>query len=313
MTPAVNRCLLVAFLVIFVQVQSRSLGESPKPRRVEGLIYATFPGQQDPTKDSLNELVSQAQWDDADSIVGDTQHLKLRFDKVDDQNTPKGIFARYRIFAEGAPANKVYGWSIWLFGHEAEKQPGDLYVNARGLLLTHKPTPEEELSLHVPGGELYVTPQADSAVPVRYEIFSRDDQLRIPGTLVPQPLVSTDNGCRLEARIALPNAAAVLLVADGFPLESKIPLVLESEDQTVNLTMTTDSGGHFILGDFPFVRGKTQGTLKATAEGPDCLPAVTLPWGGDAQAASPADPKDQTAPKSDAAPPAKKKLWPLHH
>lgn len=169
-------------------------------------------------------------------------------------------------------------WRVWQAGEAPKPDPGDLYVNARGLIMTRRPQPGEENSLRAPGGEFYLTPEADSAVPLRYDISSRDNQLAIPGTLVPQPVAGEDHGCRLEVRIAQPNATAVLFVADGFPLESKIPVVLESEGKTANMVMTTDSAGHAIVAGFPHVPGKTQGTLRATAEGPDCLPSVSLPW-----------------------------------
>jgi len=275
--------LLVAFLALF-QFQFLSYGKDSKSRKTDGLVYAAFPGQPDPAKDLLANLVLQARWDNGNLSIGD-QHLKLRFVKVDDQVTPRGTLTRYRVFAEGAPENKVYAWRVWRADKGPKSEPEDIYVNARGLLMTHRPLPEEESSLQIPGGEFDIMPEADSAVPLRYDICSRDNQLSIPGTLVPQPIAEQDHGCRLEVRIAQPNASAVLLVADGFPLNSRIPVVLESEGQTTNLMMETDDGGHSIVAGFPYVLGKTQGNLKATAEGPDCLPSVTLPWGAEVHSA----------------------------
>jgi len=282
--PSLRRILLFALFAV-LQFPLLAYGKDSKSKEVGGLAYASFPGTPNPTKDLLATLSLQARWDNGDLSVGSQRYLKLRFVKVDDQATPKGALTRYRVFAEGAPENKVYVWRVWQLGEGPKSEPEDIYVNARGLLMTHRPLPEEESSLQVPGGEFMIMPEADSAVPLRYDICSRDNQLSVPGTLVPQPVVGQDHGCRLEVRIAQPGASAVLLVADGFPLESKIPVVLESEGQTTNLTMDTDSGGHSIVAGFPYVRGKTQGNLKATAEGPDCLPSVMLPWGADVHSA----------------------------
>jgi hypothetical protein len=284
MTRPVCRFLLIAFFA-FIQFPILSAGKPPKKNETEGLVYATFPGQAGPAKPLLELLVREARWDNGDLGNGNEERIKLRFEKVDDQAAPKGAAARYRVFAIGAPENKVYAWRVWQSGDEPRSQPGDLYVNARGLLMTHRPSSEEEYSLRIPGAEFYVSPEAASAVPLRFDIASRDNELAIPGTLVPQPVVAEDHGCRLEVRIAEPNATAVLFVADGFPMESKIPLVLESEGQTANMTIITDSAGHAIVAGFPYVPGKTQGTLRATAEGPDCLPSVTLPWGAEAHSA----------------------------
>ncbi len=306
MTFLMRRSVLTAVIVL-LQLPLVSYGKPPKKTKAEGLVYAAFSGGRDPAKPLMEALARQVQWDNGENDAENPQHLKLRFVKADDQVTPKGAVARYRVFAEGAPRNKVYVWGVWQDSGDPISQPGDLYANERGLLLTHRPLPEEAFSLQVPGSEFYISPEADSAVPLRYGLYSRDTEVIIPGTLVPQPIASVDHGCRLEVRIAQPNAAAVLLVADGFPLDSKVPLVVESESETLNVAMDTDSGGHAIVAAFPFVSEVAQGNLKATAEGPDCLPSVTLPWGGPAQAASPVEPKPQ------ANPPAKKKLWPLHH
>jgi len=271
--------LLLITVVAFSQFQLFSYGKPPKKNETEGLVYATFPGQASPSKILLDLLVREERWDNGDLANGDVEHLKLRFERVDDQAAPKGAAPRYRVFAVGAPENKIYAWRLWQPGDEPKVQPGDLYVNARGLLIAHRPLPSEEYSLQLPGGEFYISPEADSAVPLRFDISSRDNQLAIPGTLVPQPVAGEDHGCRLEVRIAQPNATAVLFVADGFPLESKIPLVLESGGETANLTIVTDSAGHAIVAGFPYIPGKAQGTIRATAEGPDCLPSVSLPWG----------------------------------
>ena len=293
-------------VVVLLLIPLLASGKPPKQTKAGSVAYVAFPGGFNPPKPLMEALGREAQWDDGNE-ARNPQHLKLRFVKAGDQVTPNGTVARYRVFAEGAPQNKVYAWVLWQAIGDSIEQPGDLYANERGLLLTHRPLPEEVSSLQVPGSEFYVAPDADSGVPVRYGLYSRDGELVVPGTLVPQPIVSVDHGCSLEVRIAQPNAFAVLLVADGFPLDSKIPLVAESAGDTANALLDTDSGGHATIVAFPYVFGVDKGPLKATAEGPDCLPSVTLPWARASQPASQADPKAPTAP------PAKKRLWPLSH
>jgi hypothetical protein len=72
---------------------------------------------------------------------------------------------------------------------------------------------------------------------------------------------------------------AVLVVADRFPAKDKIPLVLESDGESVSQMLTTNAYGHGVMAVFPYVPGKAKGILKVTAEGPACLPYVVLPWG----------------------------------
>jgi hypothetical protein len=54
--------------------------------------------------------------------------------------------------------------------------------------------------------------------------------------------------------------------------------VLRSGDSLANDTMETNSDGHAVWAASPIVPGMTQGTMKASAEGPNCMPSVVLPW-----------------------------------
>jgi hypothetical protein len=164
-------------------------------------------------------------------------------------------------------------------GKEIVPDPQDIYVNGQGLLMIHKPKPEQEMSFSAAGDEFEATPVAGNAEPVRYLLFSLDGKLQIFGTLVPHPLVSEDNSCTLEVRIAESDATAVLIITDRLPAKAKVSVVLESGGKTTSAVLATDSNGHAVMAGFPYVPGLAQGTLKASAEGPHCLPSVVLPWG----------------------------------
>jgi hypothetical protein len=73
---------------------------------------------------------------------------------------------------------------------------------------------------------------------------------------------------------------------DGFPAKSKVSVVVESEGEVANAALTADANGHVVMADFPYVAGKAQGVVKATAEGRNCLPSVEVPWGPAAQPAA---------------------------
>ncbi|HTW61121.1 MAG TPA: hypothetical protein VMD55_04885, partial [Terracidiphilus sp.] len=249
---------------------SRTLGE---------LVYSSFPGEPAPSRDTLTAVVNEARWDTPRAGDQNPDDLRLRFEQIESQGTPGTAPARFRVFAEGAPDNKVYGLASWVVGQSLAYDPRDLYVNDQGLVMIHGPRPAQEAALTAPGDELELAPQAGTAEPVRYMLSSKDGALSIFGTLVPHPLITQDQDCTLELRIAQPHATAVLVVAEGFPPDARVPLVLESGGQTVHMTMATNSSGHAEVADFPSVPGKTQGSLKVTAEGPSCLPSAVLPWG----------------------------------
>jgi hypothetical protein len=272
--------LCVLFLFPFF-----SYGQDSRQSTV--LNYFNFKGHSTPSHELLTILERQARWDDAGSgdlnLTGsrfNPDGLHLRFVKIDEQVTPSGHgTARYRVYAEGAPENKVYAFGSWSMTNSPTTDPRDIYLNGQGLLMLHKPKPEQELSFKAGDDEYDVTAVTDSAVPTRFLLTSRDRQLMIYGTLVPNPVVAEEQGCRLEVRIAQPDATAVLIIVDRFPAKAKIPVVLESEGSTTSPMLNTNAEGHAVMAVFPYVAGIAQGTLKTSAEGPGCVPYVVIPWG----------------------------------
>jgi len=299
MTQPAARLLLIACCVI-VQLHSPAAAKEPKVKGKDmtGLTCALFPDGSPPSRQLLNTLVLQLHWDNDGAGNLDRMAYHLRFAKVDEIQTNQGNLPRYRVFAEGAPENKVYGLATWEVGKVMNYGDRDVYVNAQGLVMTRRPNPDEEVATQLPGVELLVIPWIDSAEPTRYAIASRDQEVTAFGTLVPRPVVTQDRDCRLEARIAAPGSAAVLVVADGFAGRMRLPMILESEGEFSNVEVMTDDNGHAEVAAFPFIQGKTHGTLKVSAEGKDCLPSVQIPWntGTPANPAIPAIPAIPAAP-----------------
>jgi hypothetical protein len=288
-----NRLFFIISFCVLLLFATPARGQNSKKsevlnhfsRQSDVIIYSRFDNEFTPSKDLLSILERQARWDDAAGNLNPAG-LHLRFEKIDEQATPGGrVAVRYRVFAEGAPENKVFAFESWPVDKAISADPRDIYANVQGLLMIHRPKPEEELSFTAAEDEFDVTLMTGSAEPMRYLLSSIDGQLKVFGTLVPHPVVSVDQGCRLEARVAQPDTKAALIILDGFPAKARIPVVLQSEGVAVSEVLETDSDGHAVMADFPFVPGKAQGTLRATAEGPKCLPSVVLPWGAATQPA----------------------------
>jgi hypothetical protein len=288
MTRLISRSTLLVFFLSLDFALSLHGQNAQKERRKPNLPgifspgsfqvkYVRFAGQSAPSKEFHVFLDHQAKWDE--NGVGDQNGSYLRFVPIENpaaqgEHGP----ARYRVFAEGAPQNKVYSLQTWLVNDVTATDPRDLYVNGQGLVMVHRPRPEEESIFAAGADELEVESRSSVAEPIRFLLSSLDADLLIYGTLVGHPLLANDQGCRLEVRIAQPNEATVLVVANGFPGKSKIPLVLRSGDWVASDTAETNSDGHAVWAVSPIVPGVAQGTLKASAEGPNCLPSVLLPW-----------------------------------
>jgi hypothetical protein len=299
------RNILILFLSIFLfapafsyaQNSTRSKIADYLSRKSYAISYSIFQGQPAPPQGLMPLLAHQAKWDAMARGDLNSQAPYLHFEKIDSSASEGGGgVARYRVVAAGVPENKVFAFGLWpaksfvldpasAYAKEDAAGQRDIYVNAQGLLMTRKPKPVEEESLKA-ADELEVMPATARAEPVRYLLESKDGEVQAFGTLVPHPAMEEDRGCRIEARIAQPASTALLLIMDGFPAKSKVSVVVESEGEVANAALTADANGHVVMADFPYVAGKAQGVVKATAEGRNCLPSVEVPWGPAAQPAA---------------------------
>lgn len=291
----VSFLLLSAFALSYASLAG--FGQSEKQPRIQDYFqkkqdvieYAVFGAQEPPSKELLNLLQSQVVWDRAAPEPTNPLGMKLRFVLIDDAPSATAT-PRYRVFADGAPENKVFAFGTWLVSQDIVHDSAyisanagvsgsrDVYVNERGLVMNHKPKPEEARSSKL-ADEVEVAPVAAIGEPIRYMLDSLDEELQIVGTLVPHPVVAEDEGCRLEVKIAQPDAAAVLIFVEGIKPKSRIPVVLQSANGAVTSVLIADADGRAVLAGFPRVPQRTQGILKVTAEGSSCLPSVELPWG----------------------------------
>lgn len=274
-------CVVLSCLLLPAQGQNSKKSEILRSftSEVNLIRYARFRGQPLLTKEAHMQLNRQAKWDKAELPDASGLGSRLRFVKIDPQATPGGaVPVRYRVYAEGTSQDKVFALNTWLVDDTLTIDSRDFYVNGQGLVMTRRPRPDEESIMKAPGDELEVVSGKGVGEPIRFVLTSRDGQSSVYGTLVERPIVSYDRECILEIRIAQPNSTAALVIADGFPGKAKVPLVLESDGEIANDVLETNADGHAVLGVLTIVPGKVDGTLKASAEGHNCLPSVLLPW-----------------------------------
>ncbi len=164
---ALSRRLVVCISIcVFFHAPFLSNGQASKKsdilnyfsKKSDAINNSRFKGQPAPSKQLLAILVRQARWDDE---AGDLNpgKLRLRFEKVDSRAAEGvGIPARYRVFADGAPENKVFAFNSLLVDDTLNTDPRDIYVNGQGLLMLHPPTPEQEMLFKAGDDEFDVTP-----------------------------------------------------------------------------------------------------------------------------------------------------------
>jgi hypothetical protein len=236
--------------------------------------------QQNP-HNALSDLIQrQVGWDDARADKKNPSGLHFRFSKIDETAAKDGRLVRYRAYVAGAAENEKYSLGTWKIGSELQILPVDVYVNAKGLLMVHKPRPEQENSDTVADeDELDLATTAARGEPVRFVLATANGKLMVPGTVVPFPIESSGGACRIELRLAQPEGQAVLIYADGLPPNTVVPFKAVSSGEEETPTLAANSAGHAATVDLPYVDGKEAGVLKVVVAAKGCAASLEIPWG----------------------------------
>jgi hypothetical protein len=228
------------------------------------------------TQDMVQRQIS---WDENKPGKYNPGGLHFQFSKTDETASSGKRVAHYRVYVLGAPESKKYSLTVWRIGSEPRILSSNVYVNAKGLLMVHPPSLEQENSDFLGDEEFQLAMQAARAEPVRYALTSSDKELLVYGTVVPFPLTDTGSGCQLEVRLAVADATVVLIYADGLPANAEIPFQQLSANVTRTENFSVNAQGHAVTMGVPLTGGKENGTLRVTLATTECSAAVELPWG----------------------------------
>lgn len=271
MPGTIRFCVLALFLSL---LSAAAQGQSPSADGSSGNAANQLP----PT--FMEMLNTQVAWD---AGFNNPSGPRLRFVQFDEITRPDGHFNRYRIYADGAQEGKPYIFALLKIGtlpKDVQIMSSTAFVNRKGLLMTRKPTFNEEDSETVGAdAEFDIGVQAANGEPLRFLLRSKDNKVFVPGTLVPYPIASMDNGCKLEARLAVPEGQAILIYGDGFSPNSEALVQSDSAGEIKESKHSVDANGHVQFFDLPSVTGKDSGVLKDSISTKDCTVSVSIPWG----------------------------------
>ncbi len=229
---------------------------------------------------AVASLRQQVAFDGARPNERNPAGLHITFSKIGENDTAQGHVSVYRAYAVGAAEKQKYVMAIWKIGSAPQLIPGDVYVNAKGLLMAHKPNRDQEDSDFVDeDDEQDFAIQAARGEPYRFILATPDGKLSVPGTVVPYPIQNQDRSCRVEARLALPEAIAVILYADGLAPNSDVAFNSLSEGESHDGDFHTDAHGHGAAITLPNVKGKNAGVVKVSVSTKECATSVEVPWG----------------------------------
>lgn len=271
MPGTIHSCVLTVFLCLLPNaVQGQTPPSDSSPSNISNQLLP-----------KLVEMINtQVAWDTG---FKNPSGARLRFVQFDEFTRPDGHFIRYRIYADGIRAGTPYILAllkIGVFPENVQILSSSVFVNSRGLLLTTKATRDDEDSETAPEGVEYdVGIRAANGEPLRFLLRSKDNKVFIPGTLVPYPIASTNNGCKLEARLAVAEGQAILIYGDGFSPNSEVLVQSDSSGEIKESKQSVDTDGRVQFVELPSVLGKDAGILKDSISTKECTVSISIPWG----------------------------------
>ncbi len=278
----VRRCILVSAMHPF-HAQSERIGASIL---ISAALLMTVGHSQAniDQNQALNAAVKmmhqQIGLDEAKPNDKNPDGLHVQFVKVLESSDAEGHFIRYRMLVPGAPEQEEYILGLWRIGNSIRYSRDHVFTNAKGLVMSHLPRKDQANADSLDrADEIEVDIRAARGEPLRYMLATLDGKLFFPGSIVPYPIISNDGKCRLEVRLALPEAQGILVYTDGLPANSELLLLSSSEGESHTVAMKADGSGHAVSIVGPYVAGKASGTLDMMLKAPGCTLSAEVPWG----------------------------------
>lgn len=225
---------------------------------------------------AVNNLArNQANWGPANSSPGTSLTLIDKGHK----STPEGTQVTFSLHATGFKPGDAIDLLRWPLDSGVKQVATGLTVDASGQLICPEISQGDCLTSMQPGDPVHIKAVAARGEPLRVAIISPDQKKRTETTIIPFPIESVSNGCKLEVILGTKNASLVLLEGAGFPKNTKVELHIVTFGQDRPVTTTTNATGGLIIADLPAVTGHPSGTTTISYHGTTCSPSLSFPWG----------------------------------
>jgi hypothetical protein len=239
---------------------------------------------------SLDKLLDmQMNWDAAKTDDQAKPVVTLNFVPFAHHRQDGKSFTSYYLEAPGAAPNAPYTLIRWPIGWNSALPPfqpvsAGLYVNARGVVMSRKPTQKENSS---DAAELNSDARFELTVagalgePVRYALLDAKQDFVALGRVIVNPLRSSGKMCQLQAIRAVGGAEILLVEGTGFAAGSPVELSREMDGKMQTAKFRTDAKGRMETAVILISKGQTQGTVTLAMKSDECAPTVKMNWGHD--------------------------------
>ena len=186
---------------------------------------------------------------------------------------------RYNAFVHGAPKDQLYALLEWPI---TQASPSELMkgltISESGLVICAGRAPEQCVGEKRDDPVNFVITAAKGEV-FRIALISEDGNTKIFFAVVPDPIVTKDKGCSLEAIRLLPRFELTLLRAKGYQPNEELLYASKSYDEAKEQHVKADEDGTFTSALLPFVKNKQNGKTDVRLQGASCSPALSFEWG----------------------------------
>jgi len=235
-----------------------------------------------PPKLSDEEVVARAtktaqatiHWDESS-----TEGVTVQTELLQKRDAGTRVVVQYHIKVNGAPHDQPFTLMAWPV---TRSEPGaimdGLAVAQDGTVGCPANSPGSCVQWFK-GGELVLRYEATKGEIFRHALISADQKSRAFFSIVPSPILSSDQGCSLEVVRLSPNFELVLVRGKGFQPGEDVRFHEQSFQEVHDVPVKADTKGEFQAQLTPAIKGRVGGTSNVTAAGKSCMPTIAFDWG----------------------------------
>jgi len=211
----------------------------------------------------------------------------------------KDLDVRYNIYVKGVPPDSVFRQIQWPVDRE-KPIPGfvGITINSDGLMMCAGRTPEQcHSSVQLDAPITFAIQKPLKGEPRRSVFITQN--LRIPISIIPDPIESVDRGCRLSSIRLSAKFELAMIEGSGFLPNSDVHLRISNDgskmvvvtvdnngrptasapDTSTNIVVKSDSKGAFQTTSLKNADKEPTGTETVEASTAGCSPKLDYKWG----------------------------------
>jgi hypothetical protein len=271
------RTVLIGILVFAWMAAAQQPQMPPRPT-------LTRPGEPTPEPPKLSDeevmaratKVAQAtiRWDDSS-----TPGMKAEIELLKKREAEGRLLVQYRIKVSGAPHNQPFTLMAWPVTRNDPAAVMDGLAVAQDGTVGCPANSTGSCARRFKGAELLLDYEATKGEIFRHALISADQKARIFFSIVPAPILASDQGCSLEVVRLDPNFELVLVRGKGFQPGEDLRFHEQSFQEVHDLPVKVDAKGEFQAQLTPAIKGRVGGTSNVAAAGKSCLPTISFDWG----------------------------------